>query len=100
MGIRVDSGGCDCGDPHLTSREGQILWLIAQGNSVGEVSRVLRLSPRTVEDHLARLRRRTGARNAVSLITLCFAAKILLPGWPPQMSGSRCLRVRDSVGCG
>ena len=58
----------------LTSREREVLQLIAQGQSNKEAGRELGISPRTVEVHRARVMQKLGARNAAEL------ARIVLTG--------------------
>jgi DNA-binding NarL/FixJ family response regulator len=54
---------------HLTERELEILELVALGMSVKQVASRLRLSPRTVETHLAKLYRKLGAANRVQALS-------------------------------
>lgn len=49
--------------PSLTPREQQILQAMAAGRSSKEIAHELRISPRTVETHIARVRIKTGARS-------------------------------------
>ncbi len=51
----------------LTSRETQVLQLVAQGRTAKQMARILHLSPRTVESHRANLRRKLGFRNHADL---------------------------------
>jgi NarL family two-component system response regulator LiaR len=53
----------------LTSREIQILELVGVGLTVKQVATRLRLSPRTVEAHLAKLYRKLGVRNRVQALS-------------------------------
>ncbi|HEY7755947.1 MAG TPA: response regulator transcription factor [Actinomycetota bacterium] len=53
---------------HLTERELEILELVALGLSGKQVATRLRLSPRTVETHLAKLYRKLGAANRVQAL--------------------------------
>ncbi|MEX3101714.1 MULTISPECIES: response regulator transcription factor [unclassified Streptomyces] len=59
------------GLPRLTSREGQIINLLASGCSVGDVSRELVLSTRTVRNHLSRIYSKLGVRSQTEAI-LCW----------------------------
>jgi DNA-binding NarL/FixJ family response regulator len=84
---------CGCGAAHLTAREVQVLLLVAAGFGGHAIGHELGISSRTVEDHLAVMRRRTGARDSAELVARCYAAEILLPAWPPQWSGKSCLLI-------
>lgn len=59
----------------VTSREMDVLRVLAEGWSNPEIGRRLYLSTRTVESHVASLLRRTGAANRGQLITL--ASRVL-----------------------
>lgn len=65
--------------PSLTSREEEVLRLLAQGLSVKEVAKALGLSPDTVKDHLESLYGKLLARNRVEALekarSLGFLAK-------------------------
>jgi DNA-binding CsgD family transcriptional regulator len=54
----------------VTSREADVLGLIAEGLSNKEIAARLYLSPRTVEKHVESLLRKTGARSRTQLLTL------------------------------
>ncbi|MGQ0718362.1 MAG: response regulator transcription factor [Pseudonocardiales bacterium] len=51
----------------MTSREMDVLGLVAEGMSNAEVGRRLFVSPRTVETHVASLLAKTGATNRAGL---------------------------------
>jgi len=52
----------------LTGRQRQILTMMAQGKTSGEIAEELKLSRRTVEAHRARMMHSTGIRNAAELM--------------------------------
>jgi FixJ family two-component response regulator len=54
----------------LTSREREVLSLVARGASNKEAGRRLGISPRTVEVHRARIMDKLGAKNAADLIRI------------------------------
>jgi DNA-binding NarL/FixJ family response regulator len=54
----------------VTSREMDVLNLIAEGLPNREIALRLYLSPRTVEHHVASLLRRTGAQSRAALVTV------------------------------
>ncbi|MFJ2867666.1 response regulator transcription factor [Kitasatospora sp. NPDC087314] len=56
--------------PPLTLREKEVLSLLAEGLTYGSIARKLGISPHTVDTHLRRLRRKTGAANRTQLAIL------------------------------
>lgn len=54
-------------DPRLTEREREVLALVARGATDREVAERLALSVRTVQNHLAAVRRKTGLRRRSKL---------------------------------
>jgi DNA-binding CsgD family transcriptional regulator len=62
----------------LTRRETEVLGLILDGSSAGEIAEALAISEHTVQGYFKRLLYKTGARNRVSMV-----AGIL--DWNPQM---------------
>ncbi len=54
----------------LTTRERQVLDLIVAGASNKAAGRRLRISPRTVEVHRARVMAKLGAKNAADLVRI------------------------------
>ena len=60
--------------PHeaLSSREREVLQLVAEGHSAGEIGQRLHLSARTVETHRASLMRKLGLRTRTDLIRYAF----------------------------
>jgi DNA-binding NarL/FixJ family response regulator len=49
--------------PPLSAREIEVLGLVASGRTNREIAAVLRLSPRTVHNHVARILAKTGVTN-------------------------------------
>lgn len=68
-------------DPHelLTSREREVLPLIAEGHTNAEIADRLVISPRTVEFHRANLMRKLGTRTQADLIRYALQRNILPP---------------------
>jgi two-component system, LuxR family, response regulator FixJ len=58
------------GRDRLTKRELEVLALIASGESNKEAGRELRISPRTIEVHRARIMEKLGAKNAADLVRI------------------------------
>lgn len=58
------------GGLRLSERERQVAELVVAGRTYKEVAEVLYLSPKTVEHHVARLRRRSGAGSRSELLRL------------------------------
>ena len=54
----------------LTPRESEVLTLVAGGASNKEAGRRLKISPRTVEVHRARIMAKLGAKNAADLVRI------------------------------
>jgi DNA-binding NarL/FixJ family response regulator len=53
--------------PMLTSREQEVLRLVAQGLTDRQIAKHIYVSPRTVQNHLARIRDKTGLRRRSEL---------------------------------
>jgi FixJ family two-component response regulator len=62
------------GFPTLTNREREVLELIMNGKSNNEAAVDLGISPRTVEVHRARVMKKLGATNSVSLANIFLQA--------------------------
>jgi FixJ family two-component response regulator len=58
----------------LTRREREVLEQFVSGASNKEAGRKLGISPRTIEDHRARLMKKLGARNAADLVRIAMTA--------------------------
>jgi DNA invertase Pin-like site-specific DNA recombinase/DNA-binding CsgD family transcriptional regulator len=91
-------GECGCGAAHLTDREIEVLQLVAAGACSSRIARELGISPRTVDDHVSVMRQRVGAADRGELVARCYAAEILLLGWPPRWSGKRCVQIQQAPG--
>ncbi|MFB4291470.1 response regulator [Nonomuraea sp. ATR24] len=57
----------------LTEREDEIVALVAQGRTNGEIAAELFLSPGTVKNHIAAIQRKVGARNRVAIAAWAWA---------------------------
>jgi two-component system response regulator FixJ len=65
----------------LTPRERDVLTMIANGSSNKEAGQRLKISPRTVEVHRARIMTKLGAKNAADLVRI-----VLRDGRPHQIA--------------
>ena len=54
----------------LTVRQSEVLQLLAEGHSMKEIARLLKLSPRTVAFHKYRMMEKLGLKNSAELIQL------------------------------
>jgi len=66
--LTVSDGSLAGGPPHLTERELQVLELILSAQSNREIARKLGIEESTVEAHVGRLLRKTGADNRINLL--------------------------------
>jgi DNA-binding NarL/FixJ family response regulator len=82
---RLMEGGGDDEAADLTSRERQVLQLIAEGNSAKQAAALLDVTPRTIEFHKRNVMEKTGLRTTAELAR--FAAKIGLVSDPISHSG-------------
>ena len=64
-------------DEHLSPREAEVLQLIALGHTSVEIARMLKLSPRTVETHRARIHQKLGLRTRAELVRYALARGLL-----------------------
>jgi DNA-binding CsgD family transcriptional regulator len=69
----------------FTSREAEILALLAAGLSTDEVGRELHISAHTVTHHIGKMLNRVAANNRTELVARGYALGILRPrDWPPR----------------
>ncbi|ONI79769.1 DNA-binding response regulator [Actinosynnema sp. ALI-1.44] len=64
----------------LTSREREVLTLIAQGLSNHEIAEALVLSPLTVKTHVSRILTKLNARDRVHLVIAGYESGLVVPG--------------------
>jgi RNA polymerase sigma factor (sigma-70 family) len=60
----------------LTPREREVLDLVVAGGHNREIAKKLRISPRTVEVHKARVMQKLGVASVADLVRLCLTAGI------------------------
>lgn len=70
--------------PHLTTREAEILELVARGYSNSKVADTLILSKRTIDFHLAHAYRKLGACNRVQALLAASRFGLLSPRRTPD----------------
>jgi DNA-binding CsgD family transcriptional regulator len=85
---------CDCSSRslHLTSQEVEVLVRACADLHDREIAAALGLSARTVEQHMANMRRKAGVQSRSGLIARAYASGVLHTGsWPPEWTGHSCL---------
>ncbi|GAB3577880.1 response regulator transcription factor [Leifsonia lichenia] len=65
----------------LTEREREVLALVGQGLSNGEIGERLYLSPLTAKTHVSRIMQKLDARDRVHLVVLAYESGLVQPGW-------------------
>jgi len=65
----------------LTDREREVLVLVGQGKTNGEVAEALFLSPLTAKTHVSRIMTKLGARDRVQLVVVAYETGLVRPGW-------------------
>jgi DNA-binding CsgD family transcriptional regulator len=63
----------------LTTREREVFWLAAEGQSSADIAARLGISPRTAETHRANLMRKLGLHNQTDLVRFAIRQGILPP---------------------
>jgi DNA-binding NarL/FixJ family response regulator len=64
---RDDAGGPAQAQPELTSRQREVLQLVAEGRSAKEIAQLLHVSTKTVEFHKSRLKQALGVHTTAEL---------------------------------
>lgn len=65
----------------LTSREKEIVALVAEGLSNDEIAQRLVVSPATAKTHVSRAMVKLGARDRAQLVVLAYETGLVRPGW-------------------
>jgi DNA-binding NarL/FixJ family response regulator len=69
------------GVSELTSREREVLTLVAAGMSNEEIAQQIYVSQSTVKTHAARAMMKLGARDRAQLVVFAYEAGLVRPGW-------------------
>jgi|GEM_PF-6853384 len=74
----------------LTRREREVAEIVATGKRTREIAQELRLSPRTVDVHLARIYRKLNlsSRTALGHLVTSMPAQLAVPARRPELSGT------------
>jgi DNA-binding NarL/FixJ family response regulator len=64
----------------LTDRETELLKLVAEGRTNGEIAERLVISPLTVKSHVSRILAKTGARDRTQLVVMAYESGLAVPG--------------------
>ncbi|MFG2546329.1 response regulator [Streptomyces sp. NPDC048594] len=65
----------------LTSREREVMRLIAAGHTNEEIARQLVVSPLTAKSHVSRIMAKLGARDRTQLVVMAYEYRMVSPGW-------------------
>jgi DNA-binding NarL/FixJ family response regulator len=68
----------------LTTREREVLELVAQGLSNAEIAEVLTLERTTIKSHVQRILTKLGARNRVEVVIAAYEWGLITPGRTPH----------------
>ena len=65
----------------LTSREREVMTLVAEGLTNAEIGARLFMSPATARTHVSRILTKLGARDRTQLVVLAYESGLVRPGW-------------------
>jgi DNA-binding NarL/FixJ family response regulator len=65
----------------LTSREREVMGLVAEGLTNAEIGMRLFMSPATARTHVSRILTKLGARDRTQLVVLAYESGLVRPGW-------------------
>ena len=72
----------------LTSREMELLGLIAVGSTNAEIAERLVISPLTVKSHVSRILTKMDARDRTQLVVMAYESGLVVPGSHPEQRPS------------
>ena len=65
----------------LTSREREVMALVAEGLTNSEIGERLFMSPATARTHVSRILAKLGARDRTQLVVMAYESGLVRPGW-------------------
>ena len=65
----------------LTSREREVMGLVAEGLTNAEIGEQLFMSPATARTHVSRILTKLGARDRTQLVVMAYESGLVRPGW-------------------
>jgi DNA-binding NarL/FixJ family response regulator len=65
----------------LTAREREVMMLVAEGLSNGDIAQRLVVSPATAKTHVNRAMAKLGARDRAQLVVIAYETGLVRPGW-------------------
>jgi DNA-binding CsgD family transcriptional regulator len=65
----------------LTSREREVMQLIAAGCTNDEIAKQLVVSPLTAKTHVSRIMAKLGARDRSQVVVMAYEYRMVIPGW-------------------
>ena len=65
----------------LTSREREVMALVAEGLTNAEIGARLFMSPATARTHVSRILTKLGARDRTQLVVMAYESGLVRPGW-------------------
>jgi DNA-binding NarL/FixJ family response regulator len=65
----------------LTEREREVMALVAEGLSNGDIAERLFVSPATAKTHVSRAMSKLGARDRAQLVVIAYETGLVQPGW-------------------
>ena len=65
----------------LTSREREVMALVAEGLTNAEIGERLFMSPATARTHVSRILTKLGARDRTQLVVMAYESGLVRPGW-------------------
>ncbi len=78
-GVEADATAATLPDD-LTTRETEILALVAAGSTNAEIAERLVVSPLTVKSHVSRILTKMAARDRTQLVVMAYESRLVVPG--------------------